>query len=404
MRTSEAPAAAAVSPETERPDRRGVAVLAAAHAVNDSYAYVLQALLPVLMPALGVSLGLAGLLIAGYQLTSSLIQPFLGHLADRTAVRWLAWAGVATSGLAAAALGVAPSALALFGLVLLAGLGTSAFHPAAAAMVSGSAVRYRGRIMSLYITAGNVGLGLGPLAVAPILAGPGPAGSLLLAPPALVLAALVFLWAPQPRPHGARSGSLWSVLARHRRLVSRLVAIVVLRSSAFAGLAAFLPLLLAERGLSPSTGSLALALFLGAGALGGLAGGFLADRWGRDRLIQASLVLSVPSALLVHVGGEVLLWPALLLTGLFLNGSFVVLTVRAQESMPESIAMISGLMLGLTIGIGGAAAAGLAQVAEQIGLGTTLVLAAFLPLPAAALAFTLGREGPDVAASPGDGT
>ena len=69
-----------------------VGSLALAHTVNDSYAYVLQALLPAIIPSLGLTLGLAGTLVAIYQVTSSLVQPLVGHLADRGGLRWPAWA------------------------------------------------------------------------------------------------------------------------------------------------------------------------------------------------------------------------------------------------------------------------------------------------------------------------
>ena len=44
---------------------------------------LLQALLPAIIVSLGLTLGLAGGLVSLYQLTSSLIQPLFGYLADR---------------------------------------------------------------------------------------------------------------------------------------------------------------------------------------------------------------------------------------------------------------------------------------------------------------------------------
>ena len=63
--------------------RRDVWVMAFAHLVNDTYAWMLPALLPLLLLKLEISLGLAGLLITIYQASSSFTQPLLGHLADR---------------------------------------------------------------------------------------------------------------------------------------------------------------------------------------------------------------------------------------------------------------------------------------------------------------------------------
>jgi MFS transporter, FSR family, fosmidomycin resistance protein len=111
-----------------------VGTLALAHTVNDSYAYVLQAVLPAIIPALGLTLGMAGGLVSMYQLTSSLVQPVVGYVADRSALRWPAWAGVAISGVAASMLGLAPNYFALIGLLLLGGIGTAVFHPVSAAM------------------------------------------------------------------------------------------------------------------------------------------------------------------------------------------------------------------------------------------------------------------------------
>src|SRR5215216_3221179 len=83
--------------------------LAAAHLVNDSYVYFLPTLLPLLVPSLGITLTMAGLAVGLYQVTSSLAQPLLGHLADRYPLRWLAWLGLAATAIGAAGIGVAPS-------------------------------------------------------------------------------------------------------------------------------------------------------------------------------------------------------------------------------------------------------------------------------------------------------
>ena len=99
-----------VAPPDAIPLRRrvsSVATLSLGHAVNDSYAYVLQAVLPAIIPSLGITLGMAGALVSIYQLTSSLIQPAVGYIADRSGLRWPAWVGLAISGITAGLLGLA---------------------------------------------------------------------------------------------------------------------------------------------------------------------------------------------------------------------------------------------------------------------------------------------------------
>ena len=126
-----------------------------------------------------------------------------------------------------------------------------------------------------------------------------------------------------------------------------------------------------------------LTVFLIAGAIGGFAGGAAADRLGRDRVVIGSLLLSVPFGVALGLLGEFgrAFWLAAGACGFFLNGSWISLTVRGQESVPGSIAMMSGLMLGLSIGLGGIAVAPIGLLAEHFGLGVVLVSRG---LPAAA--------------------
>lgn len=363
--------------------------LAAAHLVNDSYVYFLPTLLPLLVPSLGITLTMAGLAVGLYQVTSSLAQPLLGHLADRYPLRWLAWLGLAATAIGAAGIGVAPNYWVLLLVLVVGALGTSAFHPVATATISDISGRRRGRMMSLYITAGNVGLAVGPAALGFGLPTWGPAISVPLALPCLLIALVTFLVVPARQVAQRRPESFGTILVKHRAILLRLLGISTLRSWANVGLGTFLPLLLVQRGQTVEDGATALAVLLFFGGVGGLVAGFLADRFGRDTVIVASLMLSPPCGwLMLHGPGPALLIGAALV-GLTLTGSMVALTVRGQELMPGSVAMVSGLMLGFAVGMGGLAVTPLAALAERIGLSTVADLCAALPFLAGLIALTL---------------
>ena len=100
-------------------------------------------------------------------------------------------------------------------------------------------------------------------------------------------------------------------------------------------------------------------------------------------------MLSPPCGwLMLHGPGPFLLIGAALV-GLTLTGSMVALTVRGQELMPGSVAMVSGLMLGFAVGMGGLAVTPLAALAEVIGLSTVSDICAGLPFLAGLIALTL---------------
>ncbi|HEY8476136.1 MAG TPA: MFS transporter [Chloroflexota bacterium] len=382
-------AQAAVAPGL---DRRRLALLAVAHLTNDLYGYLLPALLAVLIQTLDISLTLAGVLLAVYQVASSFLQPYLGTIADRMETRWFSYGGLALAALASGGLGLVDSYPLLLLLALLAGLGSAAFHPATAAMAGAVAGPRRGRTMGLYITAGNFGLGLGPLLAAAVTSTLGLRGTPVLAIPGLLIAVLLYRFAPpvHQRRSGERSSPMgWRGLASGTILL--LLAIIVLRSCAIFGITSFLTVWFAERGFGETAGSTMLSVILLSGAAGGLVGGYLSDRIGRDRIIRTSLLLGpVPALLMLH-GDGLLIWPAGALTGFLLNGSFVVLTVRAQELMPRDLGMVSGLTLGLTIGVGGLSAAPMAALAQGVGLSPVLTGTALIPLVAAVLASRLPK-------------
>lgn len=368
----------------------GAGVVALAHAVNDSYAYILPPLLPLLLVQAGLTLGMGAALVAIQQLASAFLQPAFGHWADRSGEgRWMAWLGVALSGCGAAALGLVPGFGGLGVAMLATGIGSALFHPVSAALVAQAAPpAQRGFWMSTYISAGNLGLGIGPLLVGLVLVRGGLHGTWLLAGPSLLAAGLLWWLAPRrPGRVGASQASLLGVLGQHWRVLAALIAVVAVRSWASTTLVTFLPTLATQRGATPSDAAQVLTVFLIAGAIGGFAGGAAADRLGRDRVVIGSFLLSVPFGLLIASDAQFgpAFWALAAAAGFFLNGSWTSLTVRGQESVPGSIAMMSGIMLGLSVGLGGVAVTPFGLLAERFGLGTVVAATACLPLLGALL-------------------
>jgi FSR family fosmidomycin resistance protein-like MFS transporter len=79
------------------------------------------------------------------------------------------------------------------------------------------------------------------------------------------------------------------------------------------------------------------------------------------------------------------------LIGAMIIATFSVTVVMGQEYLPNRIGIASGVTLGLAIGVGGVAAAGLGVLADHTGLKTVMYVIAFTPLVAAAMALTLPR-------------
>ena len=124
-----------------------------------------------------------------------------------------------------------------------------------------------------------------------------------------------------------------------------------------------------------------LFVFLGAGAVGTLVGGPIADRWGARRYVTCSMLGASPiiTAFLLRPGG----WLATLClagAGFLLVSSFTVTIALGQSYLPRRLGVASGLIVGLAIGTGGVGAAMLGWVADHWGLQTTLAVIAAMPL------------------------
>jgi len=370
-------------------------ILSFGHMCTDIVQGALPALLPFLKERFSLSYAVTGSLLMAAHLTSSVIQPFFGYVTDRRPFPALLPLGLAVSGLGVALVPLAPSFGWLVAFVMFTGLGTAAFHPegfkATACIVS----EKRATGMSLFSVGGNLGFAIGAPAAIFLVSRHGlPGASALLLPAAA--AALMFLPALPPIRSRIQSvsteprGNAMTGVSRPLYAVSLIVLIVVLRSWTQLGLATYIPFLYrAKLASDPAFVATLLFIFLGAGTVGTVVGGPLADRFGHRRLLFASLALQVPLVFLfLHSTGWVVFALAALLGGTIVS-TFSVTIVMAQELFPKRMATASGAIAGFAIGTGGVGVTLLGVVADRYGVPAATQLINFLPVLGCALALLL---------------
>jgi FSR family fosmidomycin resistance protein-like MFS transporter len=372
-----------------------MAALSSGHFATDFAGGALPALLPFYVDKFGLSYTLAAVVMLASAISSSVVQPLFGLWSDRRGAIWLLPAGVLLAGLGMAVAAVAPT----YGLVLLfvvvAGLGTAAFHPEGSKFAAFASGGRRASAMSLFSIGGNLGYALGPTIATPLVLAFGLKGGLLLALPAVVvtvallrLAGFLKSFAPQTG-HGAPSSDPDRIGA-----LLVLLAVIAFRSVAWFGLITFVPLWEVSLGHSKAHGSHLLSLMLLAGGLGTLAAGPLADRFGRRPVLLVSTAATAPLILVFVIVGGVPGAIALAGVGISVIGTFGVTMVMSQEYLPRHIGMASGLSVGLSIGLGGIGAVALGAVADSIDLRVALYVSAASALVALALAVLLPSSRP----------
>ena len=353
-------------------DRRALAAIAAGHMSSDLCQGAVPALLPYLISERGLSYAGATALLLALTVSSSVIQPLLGHASDRMQGAWLMPAGVLIGGAGIALAGVTDGYAATLAVVIVGGIGVAAFHPEGARYVPLVAGSGASTGMGVYSVGGNAGFVVGPAVVTAGVAAFGLRGTLLVA----VIPALsaVLLWSVRPRLVAAAAARASAPAtgpddADDWPAFTLLSAMVVARTAVGYGLLGFIPIWFV-RHLDASTGAgnAALTLLLAAGAAGTLAGGRLADRYGARPVVVGGMAALFPLVALLPLAGEPGAFLLCAAIGAALDANFGITVVLAQRLLPSRPGAASGIVLGFAFGLGGAGAAGLGIVADHAGL------------------------------------
>lgn len=386
-------------PQAPKPmDRAALALLCLGHLFDDISQGALPAMLPFFIAAHNLSYSAAAGLVLAMTVSSSVLQPLVGQFSDRHSAPWLVPLGLFLSGGGLALATVMPDYLLISLAIGLSGIGVAAFHPEAARFANYASGPQRATGMSVFSLGGNIGFAVGPLLAIPLMLAFGLQGGLFLVVPAAAMA-IVLAWqlprfvshrqasARRAATSGAARADAWGPFAR-------LAGAVISRSVLFYGLNTFIPLYWHDVLQQPvAAGGMALTTLFVSGATGTLLGGWLADRYGRRRVVLVSMaVLTALLVAFVSIQDAALAGVLLVPIGLALFASNSVMVVMGQEYLPNRVGTASGVTLGLAVSVGGLLAPLLGQVADSHGIASVLTLLVFVPLVGIAFTATLPKE------------
>ncbi|MBI4537693.1 MAG: MFS transporter [candidate division NC10 bacterium] len=376
-----------------------VGLLSIGHAIHDMYPAFLAPLLPLLRAKLGLSNTLAGSL-ATFLRSSSLAQPLIGYLADRTSPRLFVILAPATTGLFMSLTGTVPSYGFVALLLFCAGLSHACYHAPAPAMIARVAGDRMGTGMSFFMTGGELGRALGPILIVLVVEWVGLEQGYLAAIPG-ILCSLLLTRQVGRVDRTARPGArvdLRPIFRERRGPLLLLLAFVWIRALMAGSLGVFTPTYLTTRDLSLAQAAAGYALLELAGAAGAMGGGTLSDRLGRKRTLILLQALAVPSFYAMAFAPHILIFPLLALSGLVILSATPVVVAMFQEWLPESRSLASGLYFGLNYIGTGAAAVLFGVVADQVGVRLAFHLLGLIPLVCIPLSFLL-RDPPATASA-----
>ncbi|MCF9034103.1 MFS transporter [Acinetobacter nectaris] len=359
-----------------------------AHLLNDLIQASLPAIYPLLKNNFSLSFAQIGLISLVYQVTASLLQPWIGLYTDKKPKPYLLPLGMVVTLVGIAMLAFAHSFYVLLISASFIGIGSSTFHPEASRVARMASGGKFGTAQSLFQVGGNTGSAIGPLLVAIIVLPYGQTSFVWL-----MLFALCAIWVlfrvskwtvTYTQSKIVKSNAVLYARLHGKQLVQALVVISVLILTKFTYIASisnyYTFYLIHKFHISLPSAQLYLFSFLAAVAIGTFFGGPLGDKIGRRAVIWISFLGMIPFAMVLPYVN--LFWTSFvaIMAGLIMSSAFSAMIVYVQEAIPGSVGMISGLMFGLMFGVSGIAAAGLGVLADTHGIEWIFHLCAYLPL------------------------
>ncbi|MBL1409515.1 MFS transporter [Sphingobacterium faecale] len=361
------------------------------HLLNDLMQSVVPSVYPLLKENYGLTFTQIGIITLIFQLTASVLQPFVGSYTDKNPNPRSLAIGMLFSLSGLLCLAFASNFYFILASVSLLGIGSSVFHPEASRVAHLASGGRKGLAQSIFQVGGNAGSAIGPLLAALIVIPMGQNyigwfGTLAIV--GAFILTVVGNWYQQnmitkTSAAGSAINTPQHTLPKRTVTISIVILLILIFSKYFymASMTSYFTFFLIEKfGVSVQQSQIYLFVFLASVAAGTILGGPLGDRYGRKLIIWISILGAAPFTLLLpHVG----LTSTVILAGiigLIISSAFSAILVYATDLIPGKVGMIAGLFFGFAFGMGGIASAVLGWLADRTSIEYVFSICAFLPL------------------------
>ncbi len=370
---------------------KNIIFVSIAHFVHDTYSAFLAPIVPLLKAKLGINNTLVSLMFVAQQIPS-LLNPFIGIIADNLKIRYLVILAPAVTTICMSLLGVAPLYIIIIILLFVMGISSAMFHvptPVLIKKISGDRI---GKGMSFYMLGGEAARTVGPLIIVAAVDVWGLEGTFRLIPFGLLASLILYFRLRKINISEDIKGNrsikgikgIKETFKEHLPFFILIAGIMFFRGFMKTSLSSFLPTYLGEKGGSLWLGGVSLSVFEFAGAIGAYLSGTFSDKIGRLRMLTIIILVSPVLMFLFTLTEGAMMFPVLLLLGFFLISSTPVLLALIMDIDSEHQAFLSGVFMFISFISTSITALFVGILSDFIGLVDTYKVAsllAFLAIP-----------------------
>lgn len=371
--------------QSEKKSYLQVILLSMGHFFNDFYCNFLPVLLPILIPKLGLSLTLSGVLVMVMSFSANVLQPVFGYFMDKYNFNKLMPFIIPFGAIFICLTSLVSEFWMLAILIGLSGLAVSTFHPMGAGLIS--KVSPEGKVsssISIFVAGGSLGFAFSPILLVYFMNLFDLKYLPILIIPAFILGFFMYSSGLSRQRFvneqvAKNMHFSFSRLFKNKPLMFLNISMGI-RAWVFTALVTFLPLWAMHQGYDNTSSGWILTVYLCGSVIGGLVGGILNDKIGYKKVILWALILAIfPTMCFLFVSQMgILIYIVLFLSGALAMAANPGAIVWGQNFLPDNPGMASGMMLGLSFGLGGIGTMLTSSIAEWIGLSMALGITAAL--------------------------
>jgi len=368
-------------------------IVSSAHTMHDTYSGFISPLLPFLIEKLGLLKVQAGMFLFIYQ-GLAVLQPVIGHTADRKNLIRFALIAPAITGIAMSLLGVAPTFSTALLLCALGGISSAVMHSILPPVVTNLSGDEIGKGMSFWMVGGQIGMLLGPIMITTVVGIFALDATPWLMIPGIVIAILLNILLKDISTTNTTVDKAGNGIP-FKKIVTVMLpiaAVIIMRSFLRSSALSYLSVYLSEGGRSIWLVGIAISVFKGSGVLGTMISGLLNKHIGFKWIFGISLALSAAAMMaFINTGGVI----QIIFLGLVGMASMIVMPVGMaiiQNNFPENRSLANGIFLAMLFAINAIAGVATGALYDAIGGYQTFMVSALIALLGIPFLFFFPKE------------